>query len=262
MLTRYLATAACGLNCLPFYIDVSGDRSFHLTPEGWGEQVWQAFWRLMSFFDASCDVWDDGLCRTPAGRRHYIDWSPTSQQDPHLVYNLHVVLALQTANKIVDLLGLDIPTQWLDKAAKLRRCCRDVFFHNGIWYDDGEQTTYSQLGAAMVLLTGTVDQDEIQPLCELIAKRSLDLADDVQLNGPVLASPFMHHYLFQALDMCGRPEVIVKIIRRRWGRWVDQGEPTTWENWDVSFPDGSTCHAFSAHPRYHLAKALGALPAR
>ena len=78
----------------------------------------------------------------------------------------------------------------------------------------------------------------------------------------VLASPFMHHYVFEALHKYGRDEeAMVEIIRLRWGRWVDLGSPTTWENWNVDFPDGSICHAFSAHPRYHLAVATGAFDA-
>jgi hypothetical protein len=47
---------------------------------------------------------------------------------------------------------------------------------------------------------------------------------------------------------------VVEIIRRRWGRWAQAGYPTAWENWNVDFPDGSQCHAFSAHPRFHLAE--------
>jgi hypothetical protein len=49
---------------------------------------------------------------------------------------------------------------------------------------------------------------------------------------------------------------ILDIIRLRWGRWVKQGFPTTWENWNVDLPDGSQCHAYSAHPRYHLLRAI------
>jgi hypothetical protein len=63
----------------------------------------------------------------------------------------------------------------------------------------------------------------------------------------------MHHYLLQALRQYGRSGNAVEIIRRRWGRWVAAGYPTAWENWNVDFPDGSQCHAFSAHPMYHLA---------
>jgi hypothetical protein len=70
----------------------------------------------------------------------------------------------------------------------------------------------------------------------------------------VLASPFMHHYVFAALRQHKKFEAVIEIIRRRWGRWVEAAYPTTWENWNVDFPDGSQCHAFSAHPRYHLAE--------
>jgi hypothetical protein len=72
----------------------------------------------------------------------------------------------------------------------------------------------------------------------------------------VLASPFMHHYVFEALRQYQKFEAVIEIIRRRWGRWGEAGYPTTWENWNVDFPDGSQCHAFSAHPRYHLAEIV------
>ncbi|MEM8860683.1 MAG: hypothetical protein AAGD96_20365, partial [Chloroflexota bacterium] len=68
--------------------------------------------------------------------------------------------------------------------------------------------------------------------------------------------PFMHHYLFETLAMFGREQAILDIILARWGRWTEQGEVTTWENWNIDFPDGSACHAFSAHPRYHLAQLV------
>ena len=78
----------------------------------------------------------------------------------------------------------------------------------------------------------------------------------------VLASPFMHHYIFEALRQSRKFDQVIDIIRLRWGRWVTAGYPTAWENWNVDFPDGSQCHAFSAHPRYHLteiARAQGGL---
>ena len=52
----------------------------------------------------------------------------------------------------------------------------------------------------------------------------------------------------------GRWQEVVEIIKLRWGRWVLAGYPTAWENWNVDFPDGSECHGFSAHPRFHLAE--------
>ncbi|HNP71936.1 MAG TPA: hypothetical protein PKK15_12530, partial [Kouleothrix sp.] len=95
-------------------------------------------------------------------------------------------------------------------------------------------------------------------LLDAIAARSLDVRDEHRPGEIVLASPFMHHYLFEALRRGGRGADVLEIIRRRWGRWAGAGEPTTWENWNVDFADGSRCHAFSAHPLYHLAEVARA----
>ena len=89
---------------------------------------------------------------------------------------------------------------------------------------------------------------EVTALADQIIARSLDLDDGAPADKLILASPFMHHYVFAALDHIGRPDAIRAIIRARWGRWAMAGQATTWENWNVDFPDGSVCHGFSAHP--------------
>ena len=71
-------------------------------------------------------------------------------------------------------------------------------------------------------------------------------------NPLILASPYMHYYLFEALNTLNRQEDIEQIIQLRWGRWLQSGAETTWENWEVDFPDGSECHAWSAHPLLYL----------
>jgi len=131
-----------------------------------------------------------------------------------------------------------------------------LFRPPGRWYDDLEQSTFSQLAGALALLTGTARPGEVENLLDAIAARSLDPQDDPSPDKMVLASPFMHHYIFEALRKGGKSQQVVEIIRHRWGRWVETGYPTVWENWNVDFPDGSQCHAFSAHPRYHLAEIM------
>ena len=197
---------------------------------------------------------EDGLLVHPPGRRFYIDWSATAQSDPHLVFNLHVVLALQIAAELAKKFEPDMVTVWQAAASKLQERCRDEFWGNGRFYDDLAHTTYSQLGAAMALLTGTATPAEADVLLDAIIARSMNARDEHENEEMVLASPFMHHYIFETLGGNGRTQAILDIIKLRWGRWVRQGYPTTWENWNVDFPDGSQCHAFSAHPRYHLAK--------
>jgi len=114
--------------------------------------------------------------------------------------------------------------------------------------------TYSQLAAALALLTGMTEPQEADAQLDAIIARSLNPSDEPEPEQMVLASPFMHHYLFEALRMAGRDNAVIEIIKQRWGRWTKAGYPTTWENWNVDFPDGSQCHSFSAHPRYHLAE--------
>ncbi|MBK8903897.1 MAG: alpha-L-rhamnosidase N-terminal domain-containing protein [Anaerolineaceae bacterium] len=197
---------------------------------------------------------EDGLLVHPPGRRFYIDWSATAQSDPHLVFNLHVVLALQIAVDLAQTFEPKMVTFWQAAADKLRQRCRDGFEGNGRFHDDLTHTTHSQLGAALALLTGAAPPAEADKLLEEMIARSLNVRDEHENGEMVLASPFMHHYLFESLALYGRTPAILDIIKLRWGRWVRHGCPTTWENWKVDFPDGSQCHAFSAHPRYHLAK--------
>ena len=117
-----------------------------------------------------------------------------------------------------------------------------------------EQTTFSQLAASLAVIAGATNADEVPAILSALAVRSLDPDDSHDPQKMVLASPYMHHRVFTALRQHGRYDDVVEIIRQRWGRWVEWGYPTTWENWAVDFPDGSQCHAFSAHPRYHLAE--------
>ena len=110
------------------------------------------------------------------------------------------------------------------------------------------------MSPGLACLIQIIEPAEKERILADIVARSLHPDDGHSPGSMVLASPFMHHYLFEALRQEEQFEQVVEIIRFRWGRWASQDAPTTWENWDVDFPDGSLCHGFSAHPRYHLAE--------
>lgn len=213
--------------------------------------LWPALVRLLERFQQ--DVAADGLIRSQPGRRLFLDWAPLSRAEPSAVYNLHYLLALQTAARLAANLGR-APEPWPARADALRAACRAAFWDGSVWSDDPAGATFSQLAAALAVLTGAAEPQEAPALLDAIAARSLDDSDEPAAGRMVLASPFMHHYLFEALRAAGRGDAVVEIIRRRWSRWVMAGSPTTWENWNVDFPDGSQCHAFSAHPLHHLAE--------
>jgi hypothetical protein len=232
---------------LAIYLDLTGDAT--LVAELWPVAV-----KLLDRFHA--DVAADGLIRSQPGRRLFLDWAPVSRAEPNAIYNLHYLLALHTAAGLASRLEQHAAaTLYQVRALHLRTAARVAFYADGRWWDDRARTTYSQLGGAFAVLTGASTPAEQPALLDEIVARSLDLDDDHTPGAMVLASPFMHHYLFEALHAAGRSGAVVAIIRARWGRWVVDGFPTAWENWNVDFPDGSQCHAFSAHPRYHLARA-------
>ncbi len=232
--------------------------------DGLVAEMWPVLCKLLDRFHQ--DRHEAALLISQPGRRLFLDWAPLSRNEPNAVYNLRYLLALQTAVKLANKRQSNLTgfknlsgfseeiALWQTRAAELQAAIRAAFWREGRWYDDLEQTTFSQLAAALAVLTQTATPTEIEKLLPIIAARSLDLDDAPAPDQMVLASPFMHHYVFETLCQHHHFEAVIEIIRRRWGRWVEAGYPTTWENWNVDFPDGSQCHAFSAHPRYHLAK--------
>jgi alpha-L-rhamnosidase len=231
---------------LKFYRDWSEDEPFV-------NRMWPTLVKLLDRFCQDCN--QAGLLISQPGRRLFLDWSPMSKDEPNAAYNLHFLLALQHAADMARERGASVDAErWQSQAITLREAIRLAFREQDRWYDDLERSTYSQLTTALALLTKTTELTEETNLLEALATRSLDENDDHAPDKMVLASPYMHHRVFQALRQGGRFQDVIEIIRRRWGRWVKAGYPTTWENWNVDFPDGSQCHGFSAHPRYHLAE--------
>ncbi len=182
----------------------------------------------------------DGLIRNPPGRRLFLDWSAMDRREPNLTLNLRYLHALNLAAAMAARLGLTEP--WAAQAQALSQAISALQGPGG-WRDSPGGAVASQLSLAFLILTGLTPTPEA--LADAITARSLALDT---APGPALASPFMHHYLFQALDLLGRRADIRAIIAHRWGAWVAAGGVTTRENWSIDFPDGSAAHGFSAHP--------------
>ena len=191
---------------------------------------------------------EDGLIRSQPGRRLFLDWSPMSRAEPNLTYNLRYVHALNLAATLAKRIAVPEADAWVAEAAALAARLRETHLSSQGWRESPGGDPACQLALALLILTGCVSDDAAAPLADAIIARSLDLDDTASPGKLTLASPFMHHYLFQALDRLGRPADIRAIIAARWGRWAKAGEATTWENWSIDFADGSACHGFSAHP--------------
>ena len=207
---------------------------------------WPVLCRVLDRFAA--DLGPDGLIRSQPGRRLFLDWSTQDRTEPNLTYNLRYLHALQLAAGLGTALHAPEVPDWLDRTIRLRAEIQSTHHGPSGWQESPGGSPASQLALAFLVLTGVVSGPEAQTLTDAITARSLDPDDGHVAGMPVLASPFMHHYVFQALQTLGRNDDITRIIALRWGRWDKAGQPTCWENWAIDFPDGSACHGFSAHP--------------
>lgn len=217
------------------------------------DAMWPTLVKMLQRFHR--DSRRDHLIISQPGRRVFLDWAPLSRGEPNAVYNLHYLLALATAASLARVRNATIEADSFEERARaMRSAIRHAFWQDGVWWDDIDRTTFSQLASALAVLAGAVESVEQSALLDSLAARSLSVNDLHDPSIMVLASPFMHHYVFDALRLGGRSDEVIEIIRQRWGRWAEANCPTTWENWSVDFPDASQCHAFSAHPRYHLAE--------
>lgn len=204
--------------------------------------LWPTLTRLLDRFHA--DTAPDGLIRSQAGRRLFLDWSTMDRTEPNLTYNLRYLHALQTAQWLAEATGHPAHPDWTTRSEALRQALRKTHHTPAGWQESPNGTPASQLALAFLILTNLSDAPDTH--ADTITARSLDPDDGPK--SPALASPFMHHYLFLALHHLNRSQDIRAIIRARWGRWVQEGRATTPENWNIDFPDGSACHGFSAHP--------------
>jgi hypothetical protein len=198
--------------------------------------------KLLARFRA--DLGPEGLLRSEPGRRLFLDWSPMDRGEPNLTYNLRYLHALRLAAHF----PLPEAARWGAEADALTGAICQTHRPASGWRESPAGAPASQLALALLILTETVTGPEAAALADRIIARSLDLDDTNPPGKLTLASPFMHHYVFQALTQLNRRAEIRQIIAARWGRWARAGEATTWENWLIDFPDGSACHGFSAHP--------------
>ncbi len=221
---------------------------YELTQEdAFAHFCWPALQKMLARF--ADDLADDGLIRSQPGRRYFLDWAALSGQEPSALYNLRFLYALQLAARLAGKLGkASAEKSWRQQAQALSENLKTAFYRAGIWYDQLHNQDRSQHVAAFGVLTGLIQGDRAQELMNQAVATSLERTADPL----ILASPYMHYYLFEALQQLDRQEDILAIVRFRWGRWLDQGANTTWENWEIDFADGSACHSWSSHPLLYV----------
>ncbi|MEM1212778.1 MAG: hypothetical protein AAGI68_10830 [Planctomycetota bacterium] len=188
----------------------------------------------------------DGLAQWPDGW-HYTDavrsWTAGISPDPavdqwHLAYTLRLAAELE---RYCDEPGL---ADRLDQRRHDLATAIDHAFWNdtlGGWANTDQPTMHAQCFA---ILARTADPDRLQRAGQL-------------LHHPDATAPtfYFQHYRFEALHELGRgPDVLNEL--QPWRDMVALGLRTTPEHPE---PTRSDCHAWSAHPLFHLVATVAGL---
>ena len=197
------------------------------------------------------------LCNLPGWS--FVDWvrgwdrgmPPGAEFGVSAPVNLQYLLALRAAAAIERSCGDDLLAHRTERRAELLAAAiRDAFWNDerGLFADDLEHRSWSEHSQALALLGEVLIGDDRDRCLKNL------------LHAPELhrCTVYFSFYLFEALALCGEGSE----LRRRLNFWCElreQGFTTTVEQPE---PSRSDCHAWAAHPLFHLLASLaGVRPA-
>ena len=198
---------------------------------------------------------EDGLMTTPADGDAFIDWCPGLKKKTalHGVYLYTLNLWCDTLAKLDLLDELLIYSErnrvaWMNAYLKLYNPTRRAFIN------PRDNSQYSVHATAWMILGGVLDEDEGREVL-------LAALNDEESVKPV--TPYMHHYVVEALCTLGLYDEAIAYMRRIWGVMIALGADTFYEAYVPADPDfspyddrkvNSMCHAWSCTPTYFIRK--------
>ena len=184
---------------------------------GWSFQDWVPEW----------DTWGNA----PDGRRGL-----------SAVNNLLYVYALESAAFVELAFGeTNLAAHWAVKARRVSAACVAAFWDEsrGLVADTAKKDVFSEHAQCLALLTDTLDPARAQRAFEgLLKEKSL-----------ARTTVYFSHYLFDTYLKFGRADLFLKRLDL-WRDYVKTGLKTPLEAPGVRAR--SDCHAWGAHPLYHL----------
>lgn len=166
------------------------------------------------------------------------------------VHNWHVVYTWQKLAELEAYAGeSELAGRAGRRAQTLADSVRKAFWDEarGLFADDLEHLRYSEHAQCMAVLSEHLTPQEL-----------LRIARHLPTDGDLTrCSSYYSHYLFETCSRLGRHEVIWQHLTK-WRAAVERGHTTFPETFGQTRSD---CHAWSAHPLYHLlATVLGVRP--
>lgn len=222
------------------------------------KQMLPAVRTVLSFFEQFVDRDKQsagfGLLKSP-DQWNFVDWvsawpngvPPGGAAGHSIVINMQLLLALEAATELETVYGHNQSHRpVLAWAQDLRVALKKHLDSDGLLMDSPGAKTVSEQQHALALLT---NDQELQNCGQHWYSKERDATK---------ATYYFQHYRHEAYGKLGRADLILANIRDQWGGMIKRGLRTTIE---MPEPGRSDCHAWSAHPLYHLqTKILGIAP--
>jgi len=231
------------------YLEASGDRKT-------AEDLWPLVLKQLEF--TLEPVNEEGLFIPPKGWWLFIDWHNTlDKQAPEQAI---VLLGLKATLQLAEKLGKKDEVTFIPAAITRMESAA----HKNLWdeklglFISGPDRQVSWASQAWMVLSGI-------PTPEQSRRALLNVMKDSTAAKPV--TPYMYHYMVEALLKAGLRDEAVKLMSEYWGGMIRKGADTFWE---VYIPDddyaspynshvmNSYCHAWSCTPTYLLRVLLPA----
>ncbi|WP_203582407.1 alpha-L-rhamnosidase-related protein [Microbacterium hibisci] len=195
----------------------------------------------------------------------FLDWGVTLNPDGDATaVQILWFWALRSGAEVLAKAGHDGAARWADLAERVRAMllARAWSAHDGCWREyldhDGQASAYPNFLAALAGLTADETAAPSDRRADIVATTAA-------------GTPFMRSFALLALGRLGRRQQAVAELRRLWGRMIDAGAATFWEEFTDAAaspyemyrrPYGkSLCHAWSAGPAAVLPQlVLGLAP--
>lgn len=206
---------------------------------------------ILDSAEANLDEW--GLVTTTCGDA-FIDWCPGLHKGAALEGIYLYTLRLWCA--ALEALGDPDAAVYRHRLAVGRAAARQHLYDEGkqAFINTRDEYQYSVHATAWMVLGGVVEGEE----AERVLLDAVNATDSVK---PF--TPYMHHYVVDALFLVGARGEAEAYIRRIWGGMVKDGADTFFEAYVPDDPDfspygdrkmNSNCHAWSCTATYFIRK--------
>jgi hypothetical protein len=212
--------------------------------------LWPVVRRQMEILGQFVDR--NGLFAGPKDAWQFIDWNDDLDRAAPMQGVL--LYSYRQALELAKLAGADLETvTYPDHIQLMTRAARDAFYSpSQHLFVSGPARQVSWATQAWMIHSGAASKQEGSAALRAVAA----MPDALR---PV--TPYLYHYVVDAMLSCGMKQQALELIRSYWGGMVLAGADTFWEVYNPTNPSlspyksllvNSYCHAWSCTPAYFL----------